>query len=805
MHPAVDCANSSLAWSKNGTHGHCAHDKLNDPKVVQYCGFEGQLMNLLHSPIATVHADRWPQLSPGIWIGDCLANGTSTHGWTQPLLHSFLGFLDILNIISITIWCSAEMPCPDVDEHCPWMYMELRAWKTRPARHLVLKSDDIDNGDAVLGKPPAAAFSVEWLGSWRLAHCNTPAGCTEPWPSALPIASGQPEFARRVFLFSTALGYLPFINSTGGLVNGGLPQSPAFDLSRHLSKVRADLHDFVRRAGGAAPGGSAISAGQAYCCIDWEFWYPLLELGSNVRYFNASMELARRGNPTASEAELAGIAVRAFDSAAQTLWLETLRTAQSAVPACSWGYYGLPRIFNMDGGYSDEDRAMHDRLGPLIRASDALFPSVYLHFKSRAASASDFNFAKNSWLIRSTIQEGIRMLNETASTAPRRGGLGGRREVVPWVWFQYMTNAPELAIRGAAVDSIDMALQLTGAAEEGCDTVLMYEDGTTEGALLANATALLGGTIAPRAQALAATAAICRAASCGGNGHCVANATACRCDTGYNGQHCRSVDIRRAAKDISLKTDDSETVCYSCTETSLQEQLDPDAATETDEIEETEELTQLNSEEGKLCEESLNESSTSCSDMASTTRRAHVNVWVTMLAAIFWLLFVGGMAVGCWRVYQDPERLCYMCRNQNLWSLITSLLVIGAMLLNAKFYPDMRLDWFDSHFTVSDLLLVPGLLLLLQRFCNIGETYPWGEPDTSCCSSPFRNPFRGGLFLQRLKQHMRRTQVFWWCFGLSVVLSDSIYTDRLQLPAKLKAIVDNKMTSLISLERCWRF
>jgi hypothetical protein len=147
MHPTIDCANGSLSWSKNGTRGYCASDKLNDPNIVPYCGFEGQLLNLLHSPVANVFADRWPQLSPGIWVGGCLPNGTSPHGWTQLLLKDFLEFLDTLNIKQITVWCDAAMPCPMVDKHCPWMYSELRVWKSRgtyqpqPAR-FTLSTDD---------------------------------------------------------------------------------------------------------------------------------------------------------------------------------------------------------------------------------------------------------------------------------------------------------------------------------------------------------------------------------------------------------------------------------------------------------------------------------------------------------------------------------------------------------------------------------------------------------------------------------------------------------------------------------------
>ena len=46
-----------------------------DPEIVQYCGWEGGMMNVLHSPLATVYADRAPQLAPALWIGDCFKMG----------------------------------------------------------------------------------------------------------------------------------------------------------------------------------------------------------------------------------------------------------------------------------------------------------------------------------------------------------------------------------------------------------------------------------------------------------------------------------------------------------------------------------------------------------------------------------------------------------------------------------------------------------------------------------------------------------------------------------------------------------
>ena len=130
-------------WSKNGTRGSCPPTKRGmDANVIQYCGFEGRTMNMLHSPLITVHADRWPQLSPAMWIGQCYSNGTTRHGWTQAKFRTHLEFLDSVNITRVGLWCMdphnenfVGFPCIGLDTvgECRWFYDELARWKGLPA------------------------------------------------------------------------------------------------------------------------------------------------------------------------------------------------------------------------------------------------------------------------------------------------------------------------------------------------------------------------------------------------------------------------------------------------------------------------------------------------------------------------------------------------------------------------------------------------------------------------------------------------------------------------------------------------
>lgn len=125
----------NMSWTKDLSGCPQWNDsRTNDPAVMQYCGFEGRVLNLLHSPLVTIHNDRWPQLAPAIWLGGCFANGSTPtqqcvlparclssvfffapsvcsltcrlcRGWTQASLKQFLAFLDMERVPRIGIWC----------------------------------------------------------------------------------------------------------------------------------------------------------------------------------------------------------------------------------------------------------------------------------------------------------------------------------------------------------------------------------------------------------------------------------------------------------------------------------------------------------------------------------------------------------------------------------------------------------------------------------------------------------------------------------------------------------------------------
>ena len=72
------------------------------------CGYEGRVLNMLHSPLTTVHTDRWPLYAPAMWIGRCYPNGTTKLGWTHEKFKAHLEFLDTVGITRIGIWCECS-------------------------------------------------------------------------------------------------------------------------------------------------------------------------------------------------------------------------------------------------------------------------------------------------------------------------------------------------------------------------------------------------------------------------------------------------------------------------------------------------------------------------------------------------------------------------------------------------------------------------------------------------------------------------------------------------------------------------
>jgi hypothetical protein len=376
-----------LPWSKNGTRGTCPYDSHNDPSIIQYCGgIESRVMNVLHSPVAKVYSDRPPQLSPGLYIGECLANPTTRtrQGWTRPKLSEFLSFLDTQGITRIGLWCTnisptsnetdpIGFPCPL--DGCPWMLEEIKAWKMRNATANGVMPAAVKTDDRP-GDGSTVPFSTWWLlgeRSWEPPPYDVSQyGFNENGTMILDVFGGQP-------VWPDIKGH---DRGPDGLPCGGWPPRDEFSCLnfsytnetckgthnwyRDHASHRTDLGPLCCNEGGCVPQEANVSAILAVvaqkvaqhvpvgfdgnCVLDQEGYSAIatdVQFGecdwphawSNI-YRNYSTALVRARQPGLPAEEVARIAQEEWQNATVALMVASLETARRTRPACKWGYYG---------------------------------------------------------------------------------------------------------------------------------------------------------------------------------------------------------------------------------------------------------------------------------------------------------------------------------------------------------------------------------------------------------------------------------------------------------------------------------
>jgi hypothetical protein len=125
-------------------------------------------------------------------------------------------------------------------------------------------------------------------------------------------------------------GLWPLITTTGGTVNGGVPQ--AANLSAHLVEIRRTLPL------GVAANYTGIVA------IDFEDWSPIWSEDTvkdswhSVTYQNHSISLVLSAQPKLSLAQATIIAKKGFEKAALEFFVETIMLCRRLRPNAKWGY-----------------------------------------------------------------------------------------------------------------------------------------------------------------------------------------------------------------------------------------------------------------------------------------------------------------------------------------------------------------------------------------------------------------------------------------------------------------------------------
>jgi hypothetical protein len=236
--------------------------------------------------------------------------------------------------------------------------------------------------------------------------------------------------------------------STGKLlkINGGVPQSPDFNLTMHLSTLAATFSTHVS------------DDESRYIDLDFEGWNPVFRRNSNTSFaYIESIELAKHAHPACSSGAGSGsceaLAAAAFEPAALKLLLETAHAVRKLRKRIKLGFYGFPMRAYWQG-YStsagDGLRADNDKLLPLFCEMDGLFPSVYQFYNSedpsKTAAQNAATKKSNAQYVRSVVGEAVRLKQLAAKPGSCAGSAADRVQRV----MAYTVSDILLLLSGAA-------------------------------------------------------------------------------------------------------------------------------------------------------------------------------------------------------------------------------------------------------------------------------------------------------------------------------------------------------------------
>ena len=303
-------------------------------------------------------------------------------------------------------------------------------------------------------------------------------------------------------------------------VFGGLPQLA--NLTSHLEQLAHDIAAIL-----PDPAWSGVAN------IDWEAWSP--EFANNRYneywiYVNRSEALVRQQQPAWPASQVAAEAERQFNAAAQSFWVETLRTCKKLRPHGVWGYYNYPVNSWDPASASDE------RLDWLWDEVTALFPSVYL-----LKHDADSNRAYVD-----------KVLNQTRAVRDARFARTG--DVLPmysFTWYDYdISPFPPLSF----LSPTDLESEMVrGATRWGLSGTLVWgasadaRNATRCGTGAGSLTSYIDESLGPALLKASAAANACADARCSGRGRCwgAAGGEACDCDKGWSEADCSKQAVLR--------------------------------------------------------------------------------------------------------------------------------------------------------------------------------------------------------------------------------------------------------------------
>ena len=207
------------------------------------------------------------------------------------------------------------------------------------------------------------------------------------------------EFGR-IFECPHPCGLIPHFDKDGNEVNGGVPQD--VNMTLHFTTIKTTFDRYV-----------PLNESR-FMDFDFEAWNPIWERNANDSHVRLrSVARVKSRHPTWSDPAQIEIAAREeFESAAQTVLMETMSYMRQIRPSLRVGMYGYPTRFYYNGyntGQGDILREQNDNLFPLWCSMDGILPSVYQFYNS--CNNSNVR-AGNEEYVRSNVREAVRISKE---------------------------------------------------------------------------------------------------------------------------------------------------------------------------------------------------------------------------------------------------------------------------------------------------------------------------------------------------------------------------------------------------------
>eukprot|EP01052_Picozoa_sp_SAG31_P033162 SAG31_NODE_3713_length_3957_cov_3.801452_4_plen_322_part_00 len=116
---------------------------------------------------------------------------------------------------------------------------------------------------------------------------------------------------------------------------------------------------------------------QGNAVLDFEKWCPLWEY-TDPEYRTLSIDRVKTAHPDWPAANVTAEAKQEFEAAALEWFVRSLELAKAVRPLAFWGYYGFPKVEM----WVDSWHELTLQQQPLVDASTALYPDIYLHLPS---------------------------------------------------------------------------------------------------------------------------------------------------------------------------------------------------------------------------------------------------------------------------------------------------------------------------------------------------------------------------------------------------------------------------------------